>query len=440
MKAVILAAGEGRRMNNPDGPPKILLDLYGQTLLEHHLNALSSLGVTEFVIVTGRQCNAIEQYAERKRLFRRFNLSLVANDRWPEGNGSSILAAQACVNEDRFLVVMGDHLFDPESLRGFLKVRGEFVGVFDSEPRYVDTNEATKAASRHGYVVALGKELAEFKYVDTGMFICAPRLFPFIEQCLAEGQGTFNEVKRRWIASGNILHIFDCRGAFWMDVDTEEDLVKARKVVRNRLIKPRDGWVARYLNRPLSTRLSPIIARTSATPNQISLVVFSLGVLAAHLFAQGEYSLSVAGGMLAQMSSVLDGVDGEVARLKFRASPYGSWLDSVLDRWADALLIFGVVYGSWKVIGSAWIWMLGFLALAGSLILSYTESRYESSFHRAMPHSGSRLPATRDVRLFLIMIGGLAYQLPLALAAIGILSTAEVLRRLVSGAKDPQQV
>ncbi len=427
-------------MNNPDGPPKILLDLHGQTLLEHHLNALSSLGVTEFVIVTGHRGDAVKHYIERKGLSRRFDVCLVANDRWPEGNASSILAARACVNEDRFVVVMGDHLFDPASLRGFLKVRGEFAGVFDSAPRYVDTREATKAASRHGHLVALGKELAEFKYVDTGMFICSPRLFPFIEQCLADGQGTFNEVKRRWIACGNILHIFDCRGAFWMDIDHEEELVKAREVIRKRLVKPRDGWVAKYLNRPLSTRLSQIIARTSATPNQISLVVLILGVLAAYLFTHGEHWLTAAGGVLAQLSSILDGVDGEVARLKYRASPYGSWLDSVLDRWADALLIFGVTYGSWKVTGVVWIWMLGFLALTGSLVLSYTESRYESSFHRAMSHSGSRLPATRDVRLFLIMIGGLAYQLPLALAAIGILSTAEVLRRLVSGAKDPQQV
>ena len=439
MKAVILAAGEGRRMNNPDGPPKILLDLHGQTLLEHHLNALSSLGVTEFVIVTGHRGDSIEQYIERKGLSRRFNVCLVANDRWPEGNASSILAARACANEDRFVVVMGDHLFDPDGLRGFLKVRGEFVGVFDSAPRYVDITEATKAASRHGHVVALGRHLAEFKYVDTGMFICAPHLFPFIEKCLADGKGTFNEVKRRWTASGNILHIFDCRGAFWMDVDTEEELAKARIVIRTRLTKPRDGWVAKYLNRPLSTRLSRIIARTSVTPNQISLIVFSLGVLAAHFFAQGEHRLTAVGGLLAQLSSILDGVDGEVARLKYRASPYGSWLDAILDRWVDALLIFGAAYGSWKVTGAAWTWMLGFLALAGSLILSYTESRYESSFHRAMPHHKFRLPATRDVRLFLIMIGGLVYQIPLALTAIGILSTAEIVRRLVSGAKDPQR-
>jgi len=440
MKAIILAAGEGRRMNHPDGPPKVLLDLYGLTLLEYHLHVLSFLGVTDFVIVTGHRGDVVEDYIERKGLSRRFNLCLVANDRWLEGNASSILAAREYVGEDRFAVVMGDHLFDPESLRGLPKVRGEFIGVFDSAPRYVDIAEATKATSRHGHVVTLSKDLAEFKYVDTGLFIGAPGLFPFIEQCLANGQGIFNEVKRRWIASGNILHIFDCHGAFWMDIDTEDDLAKARKVIRNRLIQPRDGWVAKYFNRPLSTRLSPIVARTSVTPNQISLIVFSLSVLAAYLFAQGEYWLAAIGGALAQLSSVLDGVDGEVARLKYRASPFGTWLDSVLDRWADALLIFGVVYGSWKTTGIVWIWMLGFLALAASLILSYTESRYESSFRRAMPHGGFRLPATRDVRLFLIMIGGLTVQMPLALAVISILATAEILRRLVKGAQALQRM
>jgi len=429
MQAIILAAGEGSRMNDLDGPPKVLLSLHSQTLMEHHLNALSSVGVTSFIVVGGHQSEMIEQFVARKGLARRFNLGVIRNDRWPAGNASSILAARPCVNDDRFVVVMGDHLYDPEGLRGFLKVRGDFVGVFDSVPRFVDVAEATKAASRNGHVTALGKELTEFKYVDTGTFICSRRIFPFIEECLADGQGTFNEVKRRWITQ-HILHIFDCQGAFWMDVDTTEDLETARELIQMRLRRPRDGLVARHLNRRLSMPLSRwLVNHTQMTPNQISVGTFALTLVSAALFCFGPGMFSILAGLLAQFISVADGCDGEVARLRHMSTAYGAWLDAVLDRLADALLVGGMTYGAWQAHGAAWVWPIGFMALVGSFAVSYTEARYEGAFGQS-PSFGDGLPAKRDMRLLLIMLGGLTGQLAGVLGLIAFLTTAEVVRRL----------
>ena len=429
MQAIILAAGEGSRMNNPDGPPKVLLNLHGQTLLEYHLNALSSLGVTDFVIVAGCRGEMIEQFVAHKGLAQRFNLCVTHNDCWREGNASSILAARSCVNDDRFVVVMGDHLFDPEGLRGFFKVRGDFVGVFDSAPRFADVSEATKAISHRGHITALGKELTKFKYVDTGMFICSQRIFPFIEECLADGVGTFNEVKRRWITQ-HILHIFDCRGAFWMDMDTPEDLEKAKEQIQRKLKRPRDGLVARLLNRQLSMPLSRwLVKNTQITPNQISVGTFALTLVSAALFCFGPGVFSVIAGLLAQFISVVDGCDGEVARLRHMSTAYGAWLDAVLDRLADALLIGGMTYGAWQFYGTSWIWLVGFMALTGSFAISYTEARYEGAF-RQTPSFGDGLPAKRDTRLLLIMVGGITGQLTGALGLIAFLTTAEVARRL----------
>ncbi len=429
MTGIILAAGEGSRMNNPDGPPKVLMELWGQTLLEHTLNTLTSLGISRCIVVGGYRGEEIEQFILRKGLHRRMDLRVVYNDRWQEGNASSILAARPYLTDDRFVVVMGDHLFDPSGLQGFLKVRGDFVGVFDSNPRFVDITEATKARSRRGHVVALSKDLTEYKYVDTGLFICSQRIFPFIEECLADGVGTFNEVKRRWVAQGHILHIFDCQGAFWMDVDTPEDLARAREIMKNRLLKPRDGIVARWLNRRLSIPVSRWLVRhTFLTPNQITFGVFILSVVAAMMFGWGSGIPVVLAGLLAQVASVLDGCDGEVARLRQMASPHGAWLDAVLDRWADALLIGGMTWGAWRVLEQPWVWPLGFLGLAGTLMISYSEARYEGAF-RETPRFGDGILAKRDVRLFLMMLGGVTGHLALALALLAILTLAESLRR-----------
>ena len=429
MQGIILAAGDGSRMNDPNGLPKVLLDLHSQTLLEYHLNTLSLLGVTSFVIVVGYQGETVKQFIAHKGLAQRFTLSVIDNDRWREGNASSILAARPCVEDDRFVVVMGDHLFDSEGLHGFLKVRGDFVGVFDSAPRFVDVTEATKAMSYRGHITALGKQLTEFKYVDTGMFICSQRIFPFIEECLADGIGTFNEVKRRWIAH-HILHVFDCRGTFWMDVDTSEDLAKAREQIGRRLRKPRDGLVARFLNRRLSIPLSCwLVNHTQITPNQITVGTFVLSLVSAALFCWGPGTMSAMAGLLAQFVSVADGCDGEVARLRHMGTAYGAWLDAVLDRLADALLVGSMTYGAWQSHGTLWIWLVGFMALTGSFAISYTEARYEGAFGQS-PSFGDGLPAKRDMRLLLIMLGGVTGQLAGALGVIAFLTIAEIIRRL----------
>lgn len=431
MQAVILAAGEGTRMNHQEGQPKSLLDICGQTILEHVLSALAAIGVTEFIIVVGYRGEEIEDWIRRHRLDQRWPLTIIHNRRWPEGNASSILAARPYLKGDRFVVAMGDHLFDPLGVQGFLKVRGDFVGVFDSNPRFVDVAEATKAQSRRGHVVALGKDLTTFRYIDVGLFLCSQRIFPFIEECLAEGIGTFNEVKRRWIAEGHVLHIFDCQGAFWMDIDTPEDLERAREILVAYLRKPRDGIVARWLNRRFSIPISRWLVRhTSLTPNQITGGAFGLSLLATLLFSWGTGLPVVIAALLTQAASVLDGCDGEVARMRHMSTPYGAWLDAVLDRWADALLIGGITLGAWRTVGQPWVWLLGFLALAGSLSISYSEARYEGAFGEPASF-GEGIPAKRDTRLFLMMVGGLTGQLVFALLGIGLLTLAESIRRAV---------
>ena len=89
--------------------------------------------------------------------------------------------------------------------------------------------------------------------------------------------------------------------------------------LRRSLGKDADGPVSRWLNRPLSTRLSMVLAPLRPAPDLVSLVAFTLGL---------------AGGLLVHASSVADGVDGEVARLQLRAGPRGALLDGCWTGWA----------------------------------------------------------------------------------------------------------
>jgi len=233
MRAVILAAGDGSRLESNHGKPKILLELAGQTLLERSLSSLSQLGIQDFVVVTGYKAELVEAFVKEKRLEERYDITLVVNERWPEGNAISVLAARDFVDQ-RFLVAMGDHLFDSPRMRGLLSLPGEFVGAFDSSPRYIDVAEATKAEGDLRSVERLGKELEEFNYIDAGFFVCSEHIFPVIERCLAQGRDEWNDVKEEWIRDRE-LHIYDLKGGFWLDIDTDEDWQTAERLLRQPL-------------------------------------------------------------------------------------------------------------------------------------------------------------------------------------------------------------
>ncbi len=152
-------------------------------------------------------------------------------------------------------------------------------------------------------------------------------------------------------------------------------------------------------------------------------------MLAAGLLALGGYLALLLGGFLAQFASIVDGCDGEVARLKFQTSRYGGWLDAVLDRYADALLLFGLTWHAYADKTDSLILLTGFLAIIGSFMVSYTADKYDRLMRNRIRHKGFRLG--RDVRVFLIFLGALFNQAPLTLVIIAAVMNVETIRRLI---------
>ena len=139
---------------------------------------------------------------------------------------------------------------------------------------------------------------------------------------------------------------------------------------------------------------------------------------------------------MAQASSIVDGADGDLARIKGASSAYGGFLDAVLDRYADALIILGLTGWAAKGSGKAGPWIAGFAALAGTFGFSYTRARMKAASESTVD-SKAVLLATRDVRLFLIMMGGVLGKGHGTLVAIALLTNSVVLLRLLSAYKSP---
>lgn len=188
-----------------------------------------------------------------------------------------------------------------------------------------------------------------------------------------------------------------------------------------------DGYVSRYINRRISDPIARLLARTRITPNQMSWAAFGLAALS---FLSFIYNWNIAGGLLAQLSSIIDGVDGSLARLKGMSSDFGGFLDSILDRYADVLIILGLTMWSASNEVYSHIWLVGFLSIAGTLGVSYSRARVGAEFRHHFDHGFLSL-ASRDIRLLIVMIGAIIGQGYFSLIVIATLTHLVIISRLI---------
>lgn len=127
-------------------------------------------------------------------------------------------------------------------------------------------------------------------------------------------------------------------------------------------------YVDLYLNRPVAGLMVKILYPTSITPNAVTYVAFLIGIAGAVCYTFGTYTAFILGGILAQLSSVIDGADGMLARSKNMCSRYGAFLDLFFDRINDFFMFVGIALGVSKYLRDDFFLFLGLLA-AGLYLL-----------------------------------------------------------------------
>lgn len=144
--------------------------------------------------------------------------------------------------------------------------------------------------------------------------------------------------------------------------------------------------------RPFLTRiLEPIAKRLNINPNIVTIISPFIALLSAYFFANGNLIL---GALFILLSGFLDVVDGAVARYHNRASPFGAFLDSTMDRFADAIIFIGIILGGYCN------WLVGVLAIHSAITVSYVRARAESQGVEC--NIGI---AERAVRMIILMLG-----------------------------------
>ena len=131
-------------------------------------------------------------------------------------------------------------------------------------------------------------------------------------------------------------------------VETPADVPVAEQRLMRSLVKDTDGFMARHVERPISLQISRRLAGTAITPNQMSLISIAVGVCGGPFFLSSRPLMQTIGALLFLAHSILDGCDGELARLKFQQSRWGG----VLDFWGDNvvhIVIFACMGVGWSL-------------------------------------------------------------------------------------------
>ena len=142
-----------------------------------------------------------------------------------------------------------------------------------------------------------------------------------------------------WLLSNCSVEREPVQEDMWQRISNEQDLLSAEQKLDRWLVKPTDGIFAR-LNRRVSIPISRQIIRFPITPNMVSLFTLGVSFSSGVFFACGGYWNMLLGATLSLFASILDGSDGEVARLKLQESAFGCWLETVCD-YLYYLFIFG---------------------------------------------------------------------------------------------------
>jgi phosphatidylglycerophosphate synthase len=403
------------------GPP-----IFGLQLAERTVLAFLRAGVREFLLVgdpeAGRQIAA----TLASRRFREARVRVLE----PESSLLPVLE-----REEACFVARADHLYDRRLVARFVADTRDSSATVVAVDFRADALQSQEGAARIASwggpagdggaegMRAAGQGLLAPAGVFTGLARVGASFARAFEDAPPDCRTPENAIsllaRREPVATWAVAELWQ---ALRPEPDAHAaDLVLARRKVLGGAVGVDDGVVARYLNRPISRRISARLLSRNVKPWQVSLACFMSTLGAGTAFAMGHPAM---GGMIAQFAAVLDGVDGEIARIRYQDSPFGGVYDALLDRIGDAALIGGMTLYAWLMGAGQSAVALGFGAVAGSSLSMLVKEKYGTQFRQ--PWISDRegrwrwLLLGRDGRLFLSLVAGVTGYVEAVLAYLAV--------------------
>ena len=145
-------------------------------------------------------------------------------------------------------------------------------------------------------------------------------------------------------------------------INSNADIREAEKQLLKKGRKLTDGIISRNFNRYISLFFTQYLAKTPINPNQFTVIVLFIGVLSTMFITSPYYPLYILGLILYKMTSILDGCDGELAKLKYRGSKLGEWMDTICDNLTTLLFLIGISIVNYRIYHTHFDYFLGMLS------------------------------------------------------------------------------
>jgi choline kinase len=221
-KAVILAAGQGSRLREL-GPSKPLTHVGGVPLIERVIRSAIEGGADGIVVVVGYLGDQVRAFLDGLAPRVGVPIEIAPNPDWQLSNGRSILAAAPLISAP-FHILMSDHLFDPEIMRGLRRTAlpagaGRLATDSNLTNPNVDLDDVTKVLHVDGRITEIGKTIATYNAFDTGVFYVSPALIDAINTSIAESGDDSLSGGVRKLARSGLMEAVDIGSRDWIDVD-----------------------------------------------------------------------------------------------------------------------------------------------------------------------------------------------------------------------------
>jgi len=239
------------------------------------------------------------------------------------GQGSVLLLAPDCLPDRDFFSGLREHGVEPDQILQWQDGKAIWIG-------------------------------AEYIPLLSAAFQQAASFTPLCDALRTSGSAMFQVLKNKHVG---------------LSLCGPDDRIRAEKALLSRLVKATEGWMALHINRKISLAVTGRLMHTAVTPNHMTWVSMILGLIGAAFFLSPEHSMQIWGALFFLAHSILDGCDGELARLKFMESRLGG----IFDFWSDNIVhvaIFAAMGVGWAAASpdSFWPWLCAALAVSGTAI------------------------------------------------------------------------
>ena len=288
--------------------------------------------------------------------------SITENDLWPA-------LASAALEPISTKLVAADKAFDPENAADWQSIESQLEDKFVWLPwdlaidRYsLGALVKAGAASENGARFAHPDEQA----AETNL----PLVVVKSSLRINEGDGMLS----RFAARPDLQEVGAPYSA-GIRIQSNETRRAAEWHLVQRSGKATDGVFSTF-NRRLCWPLVRGLAKTPITPNVISFVGLFVAILSGYWYAQGYWGAYALGGLFYFISVLFDEMDGMLARIKFKESAFGCWLETVIDYSSYIIIFVAMTIGLYRQSGTLW------LILGGVLIFSTTIALFVFSYQR----------------------------------------------------------